>query len=196
MTNKKVRRGKKSHTNDEETVRCPVEGCDKEVLRRALHLHVNRKVGDGHGKQGVIPEGVNLDEAETVGTEEVTMEYPSERDTESVNRLCPYCERPFNGKQAVMIHLGSMAGRKDHPENATEHHNMDDFAIVRVDNNQNIIEVVEPGVELPTSKRRRKESGEGIRNIPDEEIKEHIEDLRNKGLEEEAQRAETMLLGK
>lgn len=181
----------KNHKNDEKTVRCPVEGCNEEVLSRALHLHVGRSSGGGHGTPGEIPEGVNLDDAEKVGSREVEMEYPEERDSEQVARLCPYCERPYRGKHGVMIHLGQTKGRKDHPEDAPERHEPDDFAIVEVDENENVIEIVDEAQSLPTTERRKETED----SIDKKEVRKHIKDLREQGLDEEADRAEKMLLG-
>jgi hypothetical protein len=185
----------KTHQNDEVTVLCPVEGCDKEVLRRALHLHVGRSTGDGHGGFQNIPDDVDLDNAEVVGTEEVEMEYPEHREGEDVQRLCPYCERPFRGKQGVMIHLGATAGRKNHPKDAAKRHNINDFPIARVDENENVVEVIEEGTELPTTERREEKEDDPMDSVGKEDIREHIEELREQGLDDEADRAEKMLLG-
>ena len=187
-------RKKKKHRNKEKTVKCPVEGCEKEVLSRGLHLHVMRSSSGNHGTQGEIPKNINLEDAEVVGEREVEMEYPEERESEKVARLCPYCERPFRGKHGVMIHLGQVAGRKNHPEDAAKKHEADDFAIVHVDENENVVEVVEEATEMPSTKRRR-ESDDGS-EVNEETIKAHIEDLREQGLDEQADRAEKMLLGK
>lgn len=71
------------------------------------------------------------------------MDYPDERDTENVARLCPYCNQTFAGEQGIMIHLGQTAGRKNHPESAGENHNIDDFPRVEVDERGNITSVVD-----------------------------------------------------
>jgi len=186
-----------SHTNAEKTVRCPVEGCEKEVLRRALHLHVRQSSGNGHGENGDIPPDLDLDEAEVVGTQDVTMNYPDERDAEEVARLCPYCERPFKGKHGVMIHLGQIQGRKDHPQNASEKHEPDDFAIVHVDDNGNVTEIIEEADQtaMPSTQRRRENDDAMMGSLDDQNVEEYISDLRERGLDEEAERAEKMLLG-
>jgi hypothetical protein len=184
---------RKKHKNDEKTVRCPVEGCEKEVLSRGLHLHVSRSSSDNHGEQGEIPDGVDLDKAKEVGTQEVEMNYPEERESEQVARLCPYCERPYRGKHGVMIHLGQVAGRKNHPKDATEQHEPDDFAIVHVDKNENVVEVVEESTSMPSTERRQEAESNGDSLDPDE-VREYIEGLREQGLEEQAERAEQMLL--
>lgn len=187
---------KNKHKNNERTVRCPVEGCDEEVLSRALHLHINRKSGNGHGETGTIPEDINLDDAEEVGTAEVEMEYPESRESEEVQRLCPYCERPFQGKTGVMIHLGALSGKKNHPKDAAERHEMNDFPVVRVDENQNVIEIVEEGTKLPSTERRQEDSTNSLADVDKEEILETIENLREQGLDGEANKIESMLLGK
>ncbi|WP_080508486.1 hypothetical protein [Haloparvum sedimenti] len=128
--------------NAERVVKCPVEGCDAEKLARGMYLHVLRSVGDGHGEQGEIPDEVSLDDLEEVGTREVEVNYPAEREVESVARLCPYCGVPFRGKHGVLIHLGQVAGRKNHPPNASKVHEPEDFPVVELDDNENIVGVV------------------------------------------------------
>lgn len=128
--------------NAERVVKCPVEGCDAEKLARGMHLHVLRSVGDGHGDSGEIPEHVSFDDLEEVGTQEVEVNYPEERKVESVARLCPYCSVPFRGKNGVLIHLGQVAGRKNHPPNASKVHEPDDFPVVELDDDENIVGVV------------------------------------------------------
>lgn len=180
----------KTHKNKEKTVTCPVEGCDKETLSRGLHLHVRQSTSGNHGSQGEVPTNVDLEDAEPAGEQEVEMEYPEKRDTEDVSRLCPYCERPFDGKHNVMIHLGNTKGRKNHPENPKEIHDLDDFAIVHVDDNENVVEVVEEATSMPSTERRQERAEQ-----PDpDEIRDYIEGLRENGLEEEAEKAEAMLL--
>jgi hypothetical protein len=181
------------HTNDEKTVRCPVEGCEKEVLSRGLHLHVSRSSGSGHGDQGEVPPNIDLGDADVVGSRSVEMEYPEERDSETVARLCPYCERPFRGKHGVMIHLGQVQGRKNHPEDAPKLHKPDDFAIVHVDENENVIEMVEEPTEMPSTERRREAEKED-ESLDVDDVKEYIEGLREQGLDEQADQAEKMLL--
>lgn len=175
------------HTNDERTVRCPIDGCDETPLARGVHLHIMRSVGDGHGDQGDVPDGVDLDDLETVGEREVSMDYPEKRDTERVARLCPYCERPYRGKQGVMIHLGQTAGRKNHPENPRERHDPDDFAIVRVDENENVIDVVEDGATLA-------DATDDLNEHERETIEGAIEAMRERGMEDKAEVFEDLLL--
>ncbi|MGQ3327629.1 hypothetical protein [Halorubrum sp. FL23] len=71
------------------------------------------------------------------------MDYPEERENEKHARLCPYCNQTFVGEQGVMIHLGQTAGRKNHPESAGEHHTIDDFPRVEVDEQGNITSVID-----------------------------------------------------
>lgn len=183
----------KKHKNNERTVKCPVEECGEEKLARGIHLHVSRKSGDGHGESGETPKSVNLDNLETVGTREVEMDYPEERDSEQVARLCPYCERPFRGKHGVMIHLGQVAGRKNHPKDASEQHEPNDFAIVHVDEDENVVEVVEEGTTMPSTDRRREREA-NLGSLSEEQVRDYIEGLREQGLDDEADRAEQMLL--
>lgn len=183
----------KSHTNEERTVRCPVDGCEEETLARGLHLHILRSDGNGHGPQNDIPDGIDLDDAETVGRKQVEMDYPEHRNPEDVARLCPYCERPFRGKHGVMIHLGQMQGRKNHPENPTEKHDPDDFAIVEVDDKENVTKMVEEPETMPSTDRRREAAAAG-KGVDEEQVRKHIESLREEGLDEQADRAEEMLL--
>jgi len=182
-----------NHKNDEKAVNCPVEGCKKEVLARGLHLHVRQSGGGNHGESGEVPENVDLEDAKEAGTQEVEMEYPESRDSEKVARLCPYCERPFRGKHGVMIHLGQIKGRKDHPENGPELHEPEDFDIVEVDDKGNVESVIEKGeAESLSTTEQRIENGGSDEST--ERIMKHIEELREKGLEEEAERAKEMLL--
>lgn len=183
------------HSNEERTVLCPVDDCDEELLARGAHLHVMRSVGDGHGKQGDIPDHLDFDNLETVGTQEVEMDYPEERDQESdVVRLCPYCEQPFKGAHGVMIHLGQTAGRKNHPEDASDKHELDDFPIVKLDEDENIVEYVDRGKSLNDVGTSRSEATDGDGELEEDNIREYIETLRSEGKDEEADKAEKMLL--
>ncbi len=136
-----------NHANDERTVRCPVEGCDATPLARGINLHVLRSSGNGHGPQGEVPDHISLDNLETVGNREVEMNYPEERDVEPFARLCPYCSQPCKGKNGVLIHLGQVAGRMNHPEGAAEKHSEEDFPVVEVDDRGNIISRVSDPVD-------------------------------------------------
>lgn len=185
MTSKK----KNQHDNDERTVKCPVEECDAEPLARGVHLHVMRSSGNGHGPNGEVPEHLDLDNLESVGTRKVSMDYPEEREQESVMRLCPYCDEPFRGAHGVMIHLGQTEGRKNHPEGAAKRHELDDFPIVRLDEDENIVEYIEEGKslnEVGTSRTSTEES--------QEKTKQYIEQLEAEGKTEEAEKAREMLL--
>ena len=177
--------------NHERVVRCPVEGCNAEKLSRGMHLHVLRSGGDGHGPSGEIPDHISFDHLETVGSKEVEVNYPDTRNVESVARLCPYCGKPFKGKHGVLIHLGQIKGRKNHPHNASEVHQSEDFPVVKLDENQNVIAVVEG--DSPTS------SGIDPHEtaVEAEMVYRFIADLIAEGKREEAARArERLLLGK
>ena len=181
---------KSSHTNQEKTVKCPA--CEDEVLARGLHLHVLRSSDDEHGEQGTVPDELDLDNPERVGKESVTMDYPTEREGEEVARLCPYCRQTFTGKHGVMIHLGQMAGRKNHPTAPTEKHDPTDFPVVSVDDDGNVLEVVEEGTQMPSTERRQE--AEKPRKPDKPEIREYINSLRENGQYKEAEKAEQMLL--
>jgi len=177
-----------NHSNDERTVRCPVDGCEKEVLARGLHLHVRQSSGGGHGPQGDVPDSVDLDSAETVGERAVDMDYPKERDTENHARLCPYCSQTFAGAQAVMIHLGQKAGRDNHPTDPTDRHEPEDFPGVTVDEAGNVQSVVETTeTDLPD------DSGKGA--IPTARVFRFIAELVADGETQTAHRVRRDLLG-
>lgn len=137
-----------THRNDERTVRCPVDGCDATPLARGINLHIRQSSGGGHGPRGEVPEHVDFDELETAGDREVEMDYPEERDSEDVARLCPYCSRPYKGRNGVLIHLGQVAGRKNHPENAAEIHSEEDFPRVEVDEFENVTSVIDSATDV------------------------------------------------
>jgi len=146
--------------NRENVVKCPVEGCDSEKLSRGMHLHVRQSVGNGHGEQGEIPEDVEFDNLEKVGTQEVEVNYPEEREVEMVARLCPYCREPFKGKNGVLIHLGQLAGKKNHPSNGSDVHEAEDFPVAELDEYGNIIGLVTeryPRTESESNERRTDE---------------------------------------
>lgn len=128
----------------EPVVRCPVEGCNSEHPSRGLHLHLMRSIGDGHGPQGGTPD-VDVDDLTEVGRQEVDVDYPRERESESLVRICPYCRQHFSGKEGVAIHLGLVAGRKNHPVNASAFHTPEDFPVVKLDEHENVISVIESG---------------------------------------------------
>ena len=128
---------------DERTVRCPVEGCEDEVLARGINLHVMRSSGEGHGPKGDVPDHLSFEDLETIGKQDVEMDYPESRDNEKHARLCPYCSQVFLGIQGLMIHLGQTAGRKNHPENPKKNHNPSDFPQVRVDDKGNVLETIQ-----------------------------------------------------
>jgi hypothetical protein len=135
-----------NHSNDERTVRCPVEGCGKEVLSRGLHLHVLKSDGGGHGPRDEVPEKLDLDAAKDVGEAEVVMDYPEERETEDAARFCPYCNQTFSGLNGLMIHLGQKAGRDNHPVNPKDRHEPGDFPPVEVDADGNLQKSADDGV--------------------------------------------------
>jgi len=178
---------KNTHRNDERTVKCPVEGCDATPLARGINLHIMRSAGDSHGPQGEVPDDIDTDDLETVGAKEVEMDYPEERESEGIARLCPYCGTPFHGKNGVLIHLGQVAGRKNHPENAGEQHDPDDFPAVLLDDNQNILAVVDEDSPTPGNEPHE-------RAVEAERVYRYIADLLTNGKRDEAARARSRLL--
>lgn len=173
-----------THENEERTVRCPVEGCDAEKLARGMHLHVRQSSGNGHGPRGEIPDEVSLDDAETVGTETVEMEYPTEREQDDEPRLCPYCSETFAGGQALMIHLGQVADRKDHPDDVADKHDPEDFPL---------IDDIAEGSAAPLIELEPDEAEAGP-YIPAERVYVYIAMLIEEGERRAAQRAQRHLL--
>lgn len=175
---------------EERIVKCPVEDCEKEVLSRAIHLHVLRSAGDGHGQTGEIPDHLDLDpdHLEPAGSREVEVDYPEERREGNVTRLCPYCRIPFRGHRGIQIHLGQVEGRKNHPVNASEIHEPEDFPRVEVDEDGNILAVLDDG---PAGSSGQQSMGP---TIPVERVYRYIADLYSEGKPEEAARARQRLL--
>lgn len=178
----------KRHSNEEREVVCPVEQCDETPLARGVHLHVLRSSDDHHGPQGDLPDGIDFDNLETAGARTVDMDYPEHRDTENVARMCTYCERPFRGKHGVMIHLGQVAGRKNHPSDATTRHEPDDFPVVHVDDAENVVEVADSTTVMPSTEQRREDD-----SLDPDAVKAYIRGLRAEGRDDEADRASRML---
>jgi hypothetical protein len=176
------------HRNDERKIACPIEECDAEVLARGINLHVRQSAGGGHGPQGEVPDHISFEDLERVGEEAVEMHYPAERDTEQVTRLCPYCLTPFTGKQGVLIHLGQVEGRKNHPSDATSRHHPDDFPRVTVDHQENVVEVVEDQVS-------GSDDSPGGPRIPESRVYRYIASLLANDEPVAAQRARRQLLG-
>jgi|GEM_PF-1133382 len=177
---------RETHENEERTVICPVEGCDAEKLARGMHLHILHSNGNGHGPKGEIPDHIDRDDLETVGTETVEMEYPTERDTEQEARLCPYCGEAFTGKQGVLIHLGQVAGRKNHPDDAAERHEPEDFPRVGVDEDENVVRLIEDDPE--------DDDRIGGPTVPAERVYRYIAELLATDKQGEARRARRHLL--
>ena len=175
------------HSNDERTVRCPVEGCEATPLARGINLHVRRTSGDGHGPQGEVPDDISFENLDTVGETEVTMDYPEERDTDRTPRLCPYCASPFSGANGVLIHLGQVAGRKNHPVNAAAEHTEADFPRVEVDRQGNVTAVAESGDSGATDTEKAA--------VPRQQVYQFIAELLADNEAEMARRVRGGLLG-
>lgn len=174
------------HENEERTVICPVEGCDAEKLARGIHLHVMHSTGEGHGEKGEIPEELDLDDAQDANTQTVTMEYPTERDIKQEARLCPYCCQTFTGSRGVKIHLGQVAGRHNHPEDAADKHEPTDFPRVAVDGEENVVGV--------RGRKHVATDTEVESAIPAERVYGFIAELLANDQQAEAQRVRSRLL--
>ena len=179
-------------TNEERTVLCPAvypDGgiCEHEVLARALHLHVRQKSDEAHGPHGEVPDALDLSEAPEAGTKSVTIDYPEEREKDATARQCPYCGNTFRGKQGVSIHFGQVVGRKNHPADRDEFPEPEETPIVRLDENENVVEVVDPGAMMPST-RDRLESQHNT-----ETVQEFLARLRAMGRDEQANAVEDAL---
>ena len=182
--------GTTKHTNSEKVVKCPVEGCDHEGLSRGIHLHVRQSSGNGHGEHGDTPENLDFDNLETVGEKSVEMDYPDERTEEESARLCPYCGNAFKGFRGIKIHLGQKHGKGVHPDDATDIEKSD-CPIARVDEDMNVIEIVEDKSIMPSTKKRIEAESDSVSL---EAVHQFIEDIRNEGHEQVAEKAESQLL--
>jgi len=177
-------------SNPEKTVKCPVEGCEAEKLARGIYLHIRQSKGDGHGPQGEIPEDLNLDNLEAVGTRDVSMDYPDTRTTENVGRVCPYCEEVFRGKQGVMIHLGRTAGKSPHPENPKERIDSENLSIVHSDEEDNAtVQVIKQTAPRSNIRRQEQEKKKSL----SEKIERVIDEFRQEEKHEAADRLEQVL---
>ena len=172
---------------DERTVRCPVEGCDDEVLARGINLHVMRSSGDGHGPKGDVPDHLSFEDLETIGKQDVEMDYPETRDNEKHARLCPYCSQVFLGIQGLTIHLGQTAGRKNHPENPKEKHDPSDFPQVRVDDKGNVLETIQTKSDEQAERKGAM--------IPESRVLQLISELAAEGKTDAASRMRGALIG-
>jgi uncharacterized C2H2 Zn-finger protein len=177
--------------SSETVVKCPVEGCDAEKLSRGIYLHVRQSKGGGHGPQGDIPNGLNLDNLESAGSQEVSMDYPDTRKRETVGRKCPYCDQIFKGKRGVMVHLGRAAGDNQHPKNPKENHDGTEFETVRTYNSGSAEHGGESSIKGSEVKRRLQRIEKSSLR---ERVEEYIADLRDRGKEQEAEKAEAKLL--
>jgi hypothetical protein len=83
----------------------------------------------------------------------------------------------------VMIHLGQVAGRRNHPEEAAANHDVSDFPVVHVDDDGNVTEVVEetkalPEVDFAAPDKTPAESvGDMLREAGREDIADEVEEV-------------------
>ena len=83
------------------------------------------------------------------------------------------------------------AGRKNHPEDGADQIDASDLPIAHVDENDNVIEIIEdPGesVTMPSTEQRRERE-----SMPPDEVEQLAGNLREKGLDEEAEKLERLL---
>jgi hypothetical protein len=178
-------------SNEERVVRCPVDGCEHEGLSRGMHLHIRQSSGGGHGPHGDVPEKLDLDNLEEVGTKNVQLDYPESRSVDTTARLCPYCGQAFRGYQGVKIHLGQKRGKGVHSSDTIDDIDIEDCPVAKVDEDMNVIEVVEENALMPSTKRRIQS---GQESVPIEKVQQFIQWLENDGENEIADRARQELL--
>jgi hypothetical protein len=131
--------------NIENEVRCPVSGCRKPVAKRGLFMHIfqtDDPEKEGHYPRGTVPPDVDVNDVAVTGDRQITMDYPEEQDLEEFHYLDTYTGKAYKGKRGLMIHLGQMAGQDNIPDDVTERHDPDDFPVVDIDEDGNIIDVL------------------------------------------------------
>jgi hypothetical protein len=134
-----------SSTNEENKVRCPVEGCDKEVLARGLFMHIfqtDDPEGEGHYPRYQVPPDIDQEKIKITGKEEVEMDYPDEQSLDEAYYLDTYTGKAYKGKRGLMVHLGQKAGRDNIPSDVTKRHSAEDFPLVKIDDDGNVTEVI------------------------------------------------------
>jgi|APHM01.1.fsa_nt_gi hypothetical protein len=130
-------------TNSETTVQCPY--CDATALKRGIHSHVFQSDDAAHGERYEVPDDFDAMETEEVGEEEVRLNYPDQVDLGSSYYLDTYTGKAYDGRRGLMIHLSSMGGQDNIPEDVAERHEADDFPRVEIDDDGNITEVLSWG---------------------------------------------------
>ena len=151
-----------THGDANDVLVCPVEGCSKEnEYERGIYLHILWSVGNGHGEQGEVPEELGLEKPPISGPQDQVINDPVDYPARRIARICPYCGDTFYGENGVLIHLGKLAGKKNHPVNASDVHEPEDFPIVELDDNDDIIGVVSSRAACPGETRDESESDEG-----------------------------------
>jgi hypothetical protein len=189
-----------SNRNKENQVKCPVEGCDAEPMKRGLYLHIfqtDDPEGEGHGPRHTFPDWIDLDEITVTREKDVTINYPDTQNLDTDTKyLDTYTGKVYNGKRGLMIHFGQIAGKNNIPENITEIHSPDDFPIVEVDDNGNITKVIkEPKNNVPPIEPYLPWTHNEMDGyIPKHRVRAFVEDLREDGWEEIAMEVEHELL--
>lgn len=168
----------------EDTVECPIDGCDTETLARGLFMHIfqtDDPEGEGHFPRGEVPSHINEEEIKVTGEEDVDVDYPDTQNLEKANYLDTYTGKAYQGKRGLMVHLGQMSGKDNIPEDVTERHEANDFPIVEVDDDGNITEVLKPaeGNVPPLEPYLPWYNDEDTGFVKKQKIKEFVEEVRN-----------------
>lgn len=118
------------------------------------------------------------------------MDYPDKREDDETVRLCPYCGRAYQGFRGVKIHVGQKVGQGVHPDDATNIE-IEDCPIAHVDEDMNVIEVVDAGSMMPSTKARIMDD---VESVEKDKVLKFIEEMEAAGNSEAADRAEELLL--
>lgn len=169
--------------NEEDTVICPIEGCEQEVTSRGLYMHIyhtNDDPGEGHYPKYELPPDIDEEEIKPSGTREVAVDYPETQDLGDTTYFDTYTGKCYEGKRGLMVHLGQLAGRGNIPEDITDRHDADDFPIVEADDDGKILEVLKPAEgDVPSIEPYLPGYSREDGYIPKRKVKQFVEDLRN-----------------
>lgn len=133
---------------EEDLVKCPVDGCDEEFVKRGLFMHIwstDDSPGKGHRPRESIPPDLNLEEVDITGKTTIKNSYPDTVELDNAEYFDTYTGKTYQGKRGLMVHLGQLAGENNIPEDVTERFEADDFPVVETDENGNITEVLKWG---------------------------------------------------
>jgi hypothetical protein len=170
--------------NTEDVVECPVSGCDEEVLARGLFMHIFQSddpEGENHYPRFEIPPEIDAEDVKVTGEQQVNMDYPDEQRLEDDYYLDTYTGKAYEGRRGLMVHLGQKAGSDNIPEDVTERHEADDFPVVEIDDDGNVIEVIQwpqadvPALEPYLSWKTDEDQG----YVSKQRIRQFVEKVRN-----------------